>query len=102
VPQNAEQCRNMPPILSRSWHARLKAKALGVAGRGDPVAVAADGYLSHTRERPLGPSTIRIVKEIVAKFTTRPLNEIAVEDWRDWIRRPHGPARPPLGESSRV
>jgi site-specific recombinase XerD len=63
----------------------VKAIASGAVGRGDPVAIAATGYLGRTRERPLGHSTIRIVQELVRAFTTRRLNEIAPREWNRWL-----------------
>lgn len=62
----------------------IKARASGRTGRGDPVAIAAERYLTAQRERPLGPSAIRIVKEVVARFGTRRLNEIG-DEWSRWI-----------------
>jgi hypothetical protein len=59
----------------------LKAKATGKVWRGHPVAVAALAYLEQPRERPLRPSTIRIVQEIVARFGRRLLNKIATGEW---------------------
>lgn len=62
----------------------IKARASGGTGRGDPVAVAAEHYLTTQRERPLGPSAIRIVKEIAARFGVRRLNEIG-DGWNTWV-----------------
>jgi hypothetical protein len=62
----------------------IKAKASGKVGRGDPVSVAAEAYLAFPRERPLGPSTIKIVQEVVAAFGRRRLNEIG-RGWNVWI-----------------
>src|SRR5690242_20488631 len=42
----------------------VKARATGRVGRGDPVGVAADRYLTLSRHRPLGASTVRIVQEV--------------------------------------
>jgi hypothetical protein len=69
----------------------LKARATGKVGRGDPVAIAAHHYLNFTRERPLAPSAVRIVKEAVTRFGTRRLNEIG-RDWKAWIDGEHGNA----------
>jgi hypothetical protein len=63
----------------------LKAIANGKIRRGDPVAVAAAAYLSLSRARQLRPSTISIVKEVVARFGARRLNEIAHGEWKAWI-----------------
>jgi integrase len=65
--------------------AEIKAQAGGQIRRGDPVAVAALAYLSLPRARPLGPSSIVIVKEVVARFRERRLNEIAPREWIVWI-----------------
>lgn len=62
-----------------------KARITGAAGRGDTVAVAALGYLSAVRARPLGASTIRIVKKIKVRFDGRRLNTICVDEWRAWV-----------------
>jgi hypothetical protein len=67
----------------------LKAIASGKARRGDPVAVAAEAYLSFPRERSLRPSTIAIVKEVVVRFGPRRLNEIAANEWKAWIDGEH-------------
>jgi site-specific recombinase XerD len=62
-----------------------RARITGRTGRGDAVAVAALGYLHAPRARPLGASTIRIVKEIEKRFPGRRLNEIGAEEWREWV-----------------
>ena len=62
-----------------------KARLSGQAGRGDSVAVAALGYLTAPRARPLGASTVRIVKEIKDRFDGRRLNAIGADDWRGWV-----------------
>jgi Phage integrase family len=69
----------------------IKARVTGKVGRGDSVAVAAAAYLRRKRERPLRPSSIRIVKEIVARFGQRRLNDIAAAEWRAWIDGDQGP-----------
>lgn len=66
----------------------VKARAAGRVGRGDPVAIAAHGYLALPRARPLGRTTIGIVKDITARFGPRRLNEIG-RDWNDWIDGVH-------------
>lgn len=63
----------------------LKAKVTGKAGRGDPVAIAAAGYLSKPRKRPLGAASVNIVKEAVKKFGGRRLNEVRADEWKQWI-----------------
>ncbi|MGJ5075471.1 tyrosine-type recombinase/integrase [Bradyrhizobium oligotrophicum] len=63
----------------------LKAKVSGKIGRGDPVAIAAARYLSTPRKRPLGASSVAIVKETVRKFGSRRGNEISAEEWKQWI-----------------
>jgi hypothetical protein len=65
--------------------AEIAARISGKVGRGDPVAVAAAQYLRRPRTRVLRPSSIRIVKEVVARFGTRRLNEIADTEWRGWL-----------------
>ena len=62
-----------------------KARIIGATGRGDTVAVAALGYLNAPRARPLGASTIRIVKKIKDRFDGRRLNAIGAEEWRSWV-----------------
>jgi hypothetical protein len=47
--------------------------------------VAALGYLTAPRARPLGASTVRIVKEIKDRFDGRRLNAIGADDWRGWV-----------------
>jgi site-specific recombinase XerD len=69
----------------------IKARVTGKVGRGDPVAVAAAAYLRRKRERPLRPSSIRIVKEIVGRFGQRRLNDVAASEWRAWIDGEQGP-----------
>lgn len=63
----------------------IKAKITGKAGRGDPVAIAAAGYLSTPRKRPLGAASVNIVKEAVKKFGGRRLNEVRTDEWKQWI-----------------
>jgi hypothetical protein len=68
-----------------AYAAEIKARITGTVGRGDPASVAALGYLSVPRARPLTPSSIVIIKEITARFRERRLNEIPASDWRLWI-----------------
>jgi hypothetical protein len=63
----------------------IRAEANGEKPRGDPVAIAGAAYLQRRRSRPLGASAIRIIKEIVAKFGPRRLNDIPAEDWKTWV-----------------
>jgi site-specific recombinase XerD len=63
----------------------IKARVTGKAGRGDPVAIAAAGYLSKPRKRPLGAASVNIVKEAVKKFGGRRLNEVRADEWKQWI-----------------
>lgn len=67
----------------------IRAEVSGERPRGDSVAVAAKGYLDSPRKRPLGPSAIRVIKEIVAKFGLRRLNDIPALDWTTWIAARH-------------
>jgi site-specific recombinase XerD len=62
-----------------------KARLSGQAGRGDSTAVAALGYLTAPRAKPLGASTVRIVKELKNRFDGRRLNAISADDWRVWV-----------------
>jgi hypothetical protein len=68
------------------------AQVTGKVGRGDPVAVAAAAYLRRPCKRPLRPSSIRIVKEIVTRFGLRRLNEVSAPEWRGWIDGEQGPS----------
>jgi hypothetical protein len=63
----------------------LRAEAAGETPRGDPVVITADAYLALPRERPLGATTIRIIREIIIKFGARRLNDIPDEDWKTWV-----------------
>lgn len=63
----------------------LKAKASGQVGRGDPVAIAAAAYLSTPRKRPLGASSVAIVKEAVKRFGPRRGNEVGPGEWKAWV-----------------
>jgi len=63
----------------------IKAQLTGKTGRGSPLAIAAHDYLTRERARPLKPTSIVIVKEIVARFGSRRLNEIPTADWKRWI-----------------
>src|SRR5581483_10014247 len=63
----------------------IRARATKRSGRGDAVAIAAHRYLSLPRDRPIKHASIRIVQEIVQRFGERRLNEIADEEWCDWI-----------------
>lgn len=67
----------------------IKAKATGKIGRGHPVSIAAESYLSLARDRPLRPSTIVIIKEIVTRFGRRRMNEIQPAEWNIWIDGEH-------------
>lgn len=64
-----------------AYVADLKAKITGAVGRGDPVSIAALGYLSSPRKRPLAPTAVAIVQEINVKFGPRRLNDIAEAEW---------------------
>jgi hypothetical protein len=46
---------------------------------------AAAAYLALKRTRALAPTTIRIVKEIVARFGARRLTDVAVDEWKGWV-----------------
>ena len=70
---------------ARAIEADLRAIATGLKTRGDAVAIAAKAYVEKRRQRPLAPSTIRILKEIVAKFGPRRLNDVAAKEWKDWV-----------------
>lgn len=72
-----------------AYVADLKAKVTGKIGRGDPVAIAALGYIKFPRERPLGPASVRIAQEIAGRFQQRRLNEIEPHEWIDWIDGRH-------------
>jgi hypothetical protein len=67
----------------------LRAEVSGDTPRGDPVALAAKAYLTSPRERPLGASAIRIIKEVVAKFGPRRGNDIPASEWKEWVDRRH-------------
>lgn len=69
----------------RKIESDIRAEASGDKPRGDPVGVAAQAYLTLPRKRPLAPTAIRIVKEIVAKFGARRLNDIPASDWKAWV-----------------
>jgi site-specific recombinase XerD len=49
------------------------------------VSVAAARYLKKTRKRPLGKTSIDIIKEVVGKFGLRKLDQIREHEWSDWI-----------------
>lgn len=75
----------------------IKAKVTGKSGRGDPVAIAGAAYLSTPRKRRLGAASVTIVKETVAKFGGRRLNEVRADEWKQWIdggTKPDGTAIP--------
>lgn len=65
--------------------ADILAEAQGKPTRGDPVSIAARAYLTSPRERPLAPSAIRIVQEIVKRFGTKFLNDIGDKAWKTWV-----------------
>ncbi len=73
----------------RALEADIRAESKGEKRRGDPVAVTAQAYLALPRERPLGPSSIRIVKEIVRRFGMRRWNDIAATEWKSWAALRH-------------
>lgn len=54
---------------------------------GDYVAVAAERYLTRSRTRPLGASTVRIIQDVVAEFGLRRLNEIRTKEWKEAVDR---------------
>lgn len=70
---------------ARDLEAEIRARATGKVGRGGLVSVAAEDYVKAPRDRPLRPSTIIIIQEIVGQFRARRLNEIAAAEWIDWI-----------------
>lgn len=74
---------------ARAIESDMRATATGGKGRGDAVAIALKACLERRRKRPLGPSTIRIYKEIAARFGDRRLNDVPARDWRDWIEARH-------------
>lgn len=76
---------NQAEDAAHELEAEIRARAQGKAGRGAFVSVAALAYLSAPRARPLRPSSVRIVKAIVARFGDRRLNTIAAEEWFAWI-----------------
>ncbi|MBO9457922.1 tyrosine-type recombinase/integrase [Labrenzia sp. R5_0] len=52
---------------------------------GAYVSVAAADFLTRPREKPLGKTTVDIVKEIVQAFGLKRLNEIAEEEWHRYV-----------------
>lgn len=73
----------------RSIEQDLRAEATGQSVRGDPVAVAAHALLTLKRKRPIGPSVVRIIKEIVVRFGQRRLNDIPDREWTQWVDKRH-------------
>lgn len=69
----------------RRIEAEARAEASGESTRGDAVGVAAKAYLTTPRARPLAPTAIRIVQEIVAKFGPRRLNDLSASEWKSWV-----------------
>lgn len=69
-----EECRRI--------ETEVIAEAAGERTPGSYVSVAASEYLSRTREKPLGKTTVDIIKEIARTFGLRRLNEISEEDWQ--------------------
>ena len=68
-----EECRRI--------ESEVIAEATGQWTPGAYVSVAAAEYLTRTRERPLGKTTVDIVQEIVRAFGLRRLNEVSEEEW---------------------
>ncbi len=64
-------------------------QATGKRHPGDYVATAAERYLGRPRRRPLGKSSIDIVKEITARFGLQRLNEIEPEAWTAFVDERH-------------
>lgn len=60
----------------RAIEADCRAEANSQSVRGDPVAVAAHALLTLKRKRPLDPSVIRIIQDIVVQFGPRRLNDV--------------------------
>lgn len=72
--------------------------ATGQRRPGDYVAAAAERYLSRPRQRPLGTSSIAIVKEVAARFGLRRLNEIDQEEWLAFVDARQAGNRPETRE----
>ena len=70
---------------ARALEVEIRDTAAGRTGRGAAVAVAVHAYLTRPRQRPLGASVIRILKEIAAQFGPRRLNDVTAADWRKWV-----------------
>lgn len=49
------------------------------------VAVAARGYLTRHRKRPLGITTVRIIQEITRRFGKRLMKNVADFEWIDFV-----------------
>jgi len=65
----------------RRYESEIIAEATGQRTPGAYVSVAAADYLTRTREKPLGQTTIDIVQEIAGLFGLRRLNEITEDEW---------------------
>ncbi|MCK7615224.1 tyrosine-type recombinase/integrase [Roseibium sediminicola] len=65
----------------RRYESEIIAEATGQKTPGAFVSVAAADYLTRTREKPLGKTTVDIVQEIARTFGLQRLNEIAEDDW---------------------
>lgn len=64
-----------------------RAEARGETSRGPYLSVAARQYLKRKRERPLGPTSIRYVKQASRKFGLRHVGDIPESEWAAWVER---------------
>jgi integrase len=65
----------------RRQESEIIAEVTGQTTPGAYLSVAANDYLTKPRERPLGKTTVDIVKEIARIFGLRRLNEISEDEW---------------------
>jgi len=74
-----EECRRIED--------EIIAEAAGERSPGSFVSIAASDYLSRPREKPLGKTTIDIVKEVAQQFGLRHLNDIAEDEWQRLVEQ---------------
>jgi hypothetical protein len=77
---DAERCR---------IEKEIRGEISGGPRRGPHVSIAAKAYLSRKRERPLGPSSVAVIKEITAEFGLRQIGDILESEWSAFVDARH-------------
>jgi len=83
---------------ARAIEAEILGELTGARRPGDYLSIAAERYLTRSRQRPLGASTVAIIQELVAAFGTRRLNDIPEREWQPFVDARHAGNAPATRE----